>query len=672
MKGAVRFSAVLVLLIGQAAAQQECALPFSPPPNQMRTVFLLDTSGSMEGRGSSVANIFAKVKGAMLRGTRATTAPGSVSLYTFDAGLQKQFNFAWPQQRSIFEQTLNPLTAPGANTWLYRSLQELFGKLPRQAQSATTVYVITDGIDNNPDKQATLNTALDVFKQSRGPFDKLYYVALGARIPAEVRARFALTDFAKAVELPVGQAPDFTSVRLSPAMLTVGADASFPYARPAGTQLSLESSNIGGAEVNIGNPSGAGARVSLKVQGNVPAGSVGYMCAELPDDRQNVLLRFDRTTPPLSGVVAGPVDVLGTLVLLGKPGRPVLTRGQSATLTYKAVRGPVTVEIASVPPSIAASLPDQTVSLLEGEQVKLKITDKSLTHGQVAAPVLRLNDATPYKVPPVEGKVVKPFPWWWLLLALVIVVLLLFYVPRALRPFTPYALSVDRQMRVFLHDRSGRRKTRLLRRPLIDIGRGFRERRLHGLVLERYRPEPEEWVVLDNSNMQSIREFSAQQLRRAARLQTQPDTLRLHKHGQDEDVFLQEQEMLQERQLYIFTDYTAPPLRVRPPMPPAEPPIEIIVTLLTGADMQELDLPIGDVDLADVFGQPHLRGLVVRREVGLLRLRGLDEAMRLRHISREFRPGEALPLAVMLSLGTASGPYQLRIRDKASLSRYQR
>jgi len=664
----------LSLFSGMAAAQATCTLPVSPPPSQGRTVFLIDTSGSMEGRGSSVANIFAKVKGAVVRGMRASTVPGTVELLTFDQGPQKRFSFSWPQERGQFERTVNTLTAPGANTWLYSSMQSLFTGLGRQDQAATTVYVVTDGRDNNPSKSASIDSAVQLFDSLRGPFDKLYYIALGQQIPAEIGARFDTTSFARAFSLPAGQAPDFTSVALSPALITVGGDASFPFQHPASSQLRLESDNIGGATVAIRDPQAAGRRVNLNIQGNVPGSSVGYMCTRVAGHDQNVLLRFDTTTPPLSGTPVAPLDMLGTLRLLNPEANLTLQRGQSAVLNYKAVNGPVTVEVQSIPGEIGAALPDQTVSLLEGEQVALKVTDKALANGQRAAPVLRLNDQSAFAVPKVTGKVVRPFPWWWVLLGLLALLLLWLLISRARRPFTPYALSIDRRLRVFLHDRGGTRRSRLLRHDSTDLGAAFRERRLGGLSLERYRPEiaPNDEVLLDNSDIHSLREYGAQQMRRAVRLQAQPDTLRLQKNGQPDGMFLAVQETLTPGLLYLFTDYVAPPVRVRPPMPPAEPPIEVIVTLLSGPAMQELELPLDDVDLADVFAESGLRGLIVRREPGLLRLRALAPGMQLRHISREFRPGDALPLAVMLTLSTASGAYQVRVRDRASDDRYRR
>ena len=693
------------LLPAAAAPQPTCTLPISPPPDQTRVVFLLDTSGSMEGRGNSVANIFSKVKGAMLRGMRANTAPGSVELLTFDQGPQKRSSFAWPAERGTFERAVNTLSAPGANTWLYSSMEALFSGLEKQPQAATTVYVVTDGLDNNPSRAATIDTALRVFDGLRGPLDKLYYVALGQRIPPDIRAAFAKTSFARAIELPAGQTPDFTAVALTPGVVTVGADGSFPFQHPKNAALTLESGTIGGAAVSVRAPQEAGKRVNLEIRGTVPASSVGYMCAQIGGVQQNVLLRFGFDTPPLGNAPATPVDVLGTLLLLNPGANLTLQRGQSAVLEYKAVGGPVTVELASVPGVLRATLPDQTVSLLEGERVNLSVTDQGLANGQQAAPTLRLNDSALYAVPKVTGKVVRPFPWWWPLLGLILFALALLLLSRARRTFTPYALSVTRRMGVVLHERPqpqplqgsappprqrpARRKSRRLGNDTTDIGDAFREPRLRGLTLQKYRPEirPEDEILLDNSNVGSLRAYGAQRSVRAARLEDQPSTLRLHKDGQTDDqgnaaVFLALQETLEPGQLYVFTDYVAPPVRIRPPMPPPDPPAEVIVTLLSGLDSQEFELPLGDVDLADIFSNEHLRGLVVCREPGLLRLRALETATRLRHISREFRPGEALPLSVMLDVSTGqatsnvssavSAAYQLRIRSKTSAERYGR
>ncbi|WP_394650345.1 VWA domain-containing protein [uncultured Deinococcus sp.] len=659
--------------LGEAAAQA-CVLPSSPPPSRSRVVFILDTSGSMQGLGDGRANIFARVQGAILRGMRAAQAPGSVELLTFDKGPRQRRSFAWPSQRGEFERAVNGIRADGSNTWLYTSMQSMFASLQSRDDTATTVYVLTDGIDNNPDRAATIATALAAFNVTRGNFDKLYYVGLGVQVPAEVKAQFAQTTFAQAVELPLNTPPDLTSALLLPGMVNVSPDASFAFRRPQGTRLSLESGNVGGGQVTILNPEGAGDRVKLGIQGSVPAGSVGYVCADLPDGEQRLLLRFEQTTPPPSGAPAPQPPALGTLRLLNPDFRRELKRGEKAVLRYQAVNGPVTVEVAQAPGEITAQLPDTVVSLLEGQQVELTLTDLTLRGGQQAASSLRLNNAATQAVPAVVGVEPVRRNWWWLLLLPVPLLLLLWW-RREGGPFEPYALSVDRALRITLHERAtGRRRSRPARRDLSDVGALFRMPGLRGIVLERYQPDiaPEDEVVLDNSDANSIRDYAAQRGRRALRLQAQPERLRLHKDTQPEGTFLELQETLALGQLYVFTPYEPPRARVRPAAPPPEPPIEVIVTLLRGVAMQDLELPLEDVDLADVFAEEGLRGLVVRREPGLLRLRALAAGMRLRHISREFGPGDALPLAVMLDLAAPGGTFQLRVRDKASMSRMRR
>lgn len=693
----------LLLLILCAAAlstqarAQDCTLPASPPPDKSRMVFLLDTSGSMQGLGVSKANIFAKVQGAILRGMRATKAPGSVELMTFDAGPRERQTFAWPSQQKVFEQKVNQLQADGANTYLYTSMQKMFGSLDLRSDMATTVYVITDGIDNNPSKAATMQTALSAFDQIRGPFDKLYFVALGEKVPGEIQGLFNATTFARAVELAINQPPDFTSSSLLPSIVDVGSDGTFPLKRPAGSKIGLESGSLGGAAVTLRNPGGAGDRVKLDIQGTVPAGTTGYLClfrdsgigrGGTPAEgvvvagpgvangllQNNLILRFQRDTPPLKGEEAVPVDVLGTLVLLNPEVNRTLKPGQSAELKYKAVKGPVTVEVSKIPNELEAKLPDQVISLLEGETTTLRVTDRSLKQGQQAAPLLRLNNTDPYPVPKFTGVAPRPFPWAWLALPLLLLMALLFWLRRDRRPFDPYALSINRALIVSLHSENGRIKRRPLRRDLMDIGQAFREDRLRGLQLARFKPEVKagEEVVLDNSDIQSIRNYAAQQMQRASRLDAQPEHMRLQKDKEPPGTFLQIAETLHIGLLYRFTDYTPPPQRVRPPAPPPEAAIEVIVTLIDGTQVQELELPLDDVDLADVFGNEQLRGLVVRREPGLLRLRALTLGMQLRHISRQFHPHDALPLAVMLDLSTPTGPYQISIHDKASWARMKR
>lgn len=669
----VAWAALLLLPhlnVAQGQASGTCLLPSSPPPDRSRVIFILDTSGSMQGFGDGQANIFGKVQASILRGMRATQAPGSVELLTFDKGPRLRRSFAWPAQQGQFETTVQGLKADGSNTWLYASMESMFSSLQSLDNTATTVYVITDGINNDPDRNRTIRSALDAFNVSRGPFDKLYYIALAAQVPPDVQAAFKDTNYARFLRLPLNQAPDFTQSSIAPGLVNVRSDGTFAFKRPPGTTLELDSDEIGGAQVSI-TPL-EGDRVKLNIQGNVPAGAVGYMCAFLPDGMQALLLRFQNETPPRKQVRPTPQQKLGTLKLLNPDEHPVLKKGQSATWRFRAVGGPVNVEVLDAPPGIEAKLPDQSVSLSENGEVALTVVNRALKEGERAAPRLKVNDYQAVSVPPVQGRVPRPFPWAWLLVPLLPIPLILWWRSQR-RPVDPYALSIDRTLRVSLHDRSGFTATRVMRQEAMDMGKLFRVHRLEGLRLERFKPEiPEgEEVLLDNSNMDSIRRYTAQQMKRDVKLQAQPALLRLHKEGEAAGTFLAVQETLKIGQKYIFTDIDPPPVRVRPAPPPPEPPIEVIVTLLRDRT-QEHELPLEDVDLANIFQDEELRGLIVRREPGALRLRGLRPDMQLRHISRTFAPGDALPLAVMLNLSTAGGECQIRVKDKASLQRYQR
>lgn len=667
--------AVSLALSAAAQESERCVLPSSPPPDRSRVVFILDTSGSMQGLGDGQANIFGKVQAAIVQGMRDMQAPGSVELLTFDKGPRERRSFLWPAQKGVFEQAVKGLEADGSNTWLYTSMDTMFSSLKSRDDTVTTVYVITDGMNNDPNKEASIRTALDTFNVSRGPFDRLYYIALAAQVPQDVQQAFSDTSYAQFLRLQLNQAPDFSSSRIAPGLVNVRSDGSFPFKRPANSRLELDSPELGGAQVSILNPLGAGERVQLKIEGSVAAGVVGYMCVHLPDGgkMQNVLLRFQEETPPRQQPPVVLQEKLGTLQLLNPDDHPVLKKGQSATWRYRAVGGPVTVELAGVPAEISAALPDQLVSLRAGQEMVLTVGNQSLADGQSAAPRLKLNDATLLNVPPVEGRIPRPFPWHWLLLLLIPLPLLLWW-RRSRRPLDPYALSIDKTLRVSIHDPGGWKATRVMRQDLGDVGQLFRLKHLEGLRLERFKPEiPEEDVVLlDNSDLNSIRRYTAQQMKRDVKLQAQPGLLRLQKDGLEEGQFLALQEVLVPGQLYLFKHIEAPPVRVRPAPLPPEPPIDVIVTLLSGNLMRELELPLEDVDLADVFGEEALRRLVVRREPGLLRLRQLHPGMTLTHISRTFTPGDALPLAVMLHLSTPAGPFQIRIQDKASLRRYAR
>ena len=244
----------LTLLTTTASAQDVCQLPDAPLPSQQRAVLLLDTSGSMIGKGDGKANIFEPVKSSIRTFLEGTRTGGHVELSTFDAGPREHASFTWPQERAHAGKTLDSYRADGQSTFLYRSMVSTFNRLAWREDTATTAYVITDGQNNDPDRSYTIHTALRAFERTRGPYDKLYYVALGATIPQDVKDRFEKTGFARTIELPAGVAPTLLSATLAPALLDVEQGGRVPLRLPPGARLGLDSSRTSSCGSTVTSP----------------------------------------------------------------------------------------------------------------------------------------------------------------------------------------------------------------------------------------------------------------------------------------------------------------------------------------------------------------------------------------------------------------------------------
>ncbi|MCD0162875.1 VWA domain-containing protein, partial [Deinococcus sp. 6YEL10] len=184
-----------------APAQPVCALPDGPLPTRTRAVIVLDTSGSMRGLGDGRADIFEQVKASVARYVQVRT-PDDLTLITFDGGLRTRRTFSDPARNPNWTAALTATRADGNNTYLYRSLRAALTPLTRQPDTLTTVFVLTDGIDNDSAAPAgAAQAALDAFT-ARGPLDRLHYVALGTDIPAAARAALEGSDYASGLTLP--------------------------------------------------------------------------------------------------------------------------------------------------------------------------------------------------------------------------------------------------------------------------------------------------------------------------------------------------------------------------------------------------------------------------------------------------------------------------------------
>ncbi|MFC5849913.1 VWA domain-containing protein, partial [Deinococcus petrolearius] len=255
-----------------AAPTDACTLPGGPVPTRTRAVFVLDTSGSMRGIGDGRADIFGRVK-ASVGAYVASARPDRVDLITFDGGLRSRRGYALPADADTFARDLAALRADGSNTYLYGSLHGALSPLAGGERYLTDVFLLTDGIDNDPRRRITPQQAFAAFR-GRGALDRLTYLALGTEIPAEAATALARSGYARGLSLPVGRVPDLTRVRGTVAA-TVTDPAQVPAPYPDGTPLRL----VGPGALVLAQPQASGGLTRLSVRGEVPPGTAALLCA---------------------------------------------------------------------------------------------------------------------------------------------------------------------------------------------------------------------------------------------------------------------------------------------------------------------------------------------------------------------------------------------------------
>ncbi len=395
---------ISVLLCGCAAGQAapaapsaaltlqpvpDCALPVGPLPTRTRAVFLLDTSGSMRGLGDGRANIFEAVKASLNQYVRQQR-PDRVELLTFDSGVRTRQGFDRPAGTPQWNRALGALRADGNNTYLYRSVRAALSPL-KAGDYLTTVFVLTDGIDNDPGRVGAPQ-ALAAFS-ARGPLDRLHYVALGTPIPADARAALIRSDYADGQTVPVGRAPELGRAGLGGVQVRtvteLGAGVPVPLASGTGVALAVP----GDSGLRLAAGVVQEGQVVLRAGGSVPYGTVALLCAPpVPLARgtgeggpvaprsQHVLLRVNLDA-------ARPVRWLN-------PGADLrLKRGEQALLRYRAARSvkledldPATWTVQNLPPGLDA----QVLRLPGAREFAVRLTNRQLGAGQTATPVLAL------------------------------------------------------------------------------------------------------------------------------------------------------------------------------------------------------------------------------------------------------------------------------------------
>lgn len=298
------------------APAESCTLGAGPLPTQTRAVFVLDTSGSMRGIGDGRADIFGRVK-ASVSAYVASARPDRVDLVTFDGGLRTRRGYALPAEAAAFARDLAALRADGSNTYLYRSLRDALAPLSGGGRYLTDVFLLTDGIDNNPRRQVGAAQALAAFR-GRGVLDRLTYLALGTEIPAEAQSALARSAYARGLSLPLGVVPDLTRVRAT-LKATVSDPAQVPAPYPDGTPLRL-AAQPGGPAPTLARPQASGGRAQLvasTTRSQVPPGTVALLCAGPVPTAVPVSTAGSAARPPAADPLAAlpPQRVLLTLNL---------------------------------------------------------------------------------------------------------------------------------------------------------------------------------------------------------------------------------------------------------------------------------------------------------------------------------------------------------------------
>lgn len=382
-----------------------CALPGGTLPTRTRSVFILDTSGSMRGIGDGRADIFRQVRDSIAAYVQAHQ-PDEADLLTFDAGLRSRAHFEQPARNPAWTAALGALKADGSNTYLYRSLRDALTPLnasptqsiPVQSTTAqpapagstlTTVFVLTDGIDNDETRPAvTARAALDAFR-ARGPLDRLHYVALGTDIPADARAALQASDYASGLTLPVGTPPTLDAPGLEGGLLTITDPAAAPSPFPDTAPLTL-TPDASAPRLRLGDPPVTGGQLKL---------------LNLPDQSGAALL----CAPPVTGanhVAPRPRQVLlrlntqAPLLWLNPGADRTLKAGEDVILRYRTPPGlPLEQATLSGTPGLRAQLHTQP----GGRELAVQLTGDGLSASQSVTPLLSIPGLPPQPLAAVTG-----------------------------------------------------------------------------------------------------------------------------------------------------------------------------------------------------------------------------------------------------------------------------
>lgn len=192
--------AAIMLLQGPVAAQSEFVVDY---------VFLVDVSKSMNGFGGTPV-IFPQVKERLKERIRQLGEQQTIIIQPFADGLLpgRRFTMREDADRQAALAFVDALSADGNNTYIYTSLLSTFRDYSvfrgDRTNRVAAVFVYTDGEDNGPGNQSMADMVRQ-FGLRRQPYDHLYYLTLGVKLPEADAAALDAAEYATHDESPRGK-----------------------------------------------------------------------------------------------------------------------------------------------------------------------------------------------------------------------------------------------------------------------------------------------------------------------------------------------------------------------------------------------------------------------------------------------------------------------------------
>lgn len=414
-----------------------------PPIERYRFVFLVDTSGSMMGLGDGKAIIFPKVQAELVRFLR-TLPTSEVVFVPFHQGPQGERRFRLPDELSQAVAYVQNLQANGQNTWIYRTLMSVLRSTPSSEGMATIYYIFTDGIDNDRQGPYRMADVVRALRLQQGPYDWVYYIALGTPVAEEVRQGLGGLPRTRVQQTGVGEVPTLGAYTFKPAALQLGNLLQTPEARvevaleaqgqPRPLRLSLDDANLqkqGAFLEVVPNRLEAGNRtLTFRLRGQkLQEGEyTAWLCLEAVE---GTLVRPEAI--PLRFAYHPPAAY--TLTPENVPEQLNLRPGESTTLQYRLegnawAKEPLSLNI-EAPKGLEATLNGQKgpVELKPGEGLEVRLTNRGLTPGQSAQPSFQAQPRSGSQLSPLPPlpSVTQPktlwerlLDYWWLLLPLLL------------------------------------------------------------------------------------------------------------------------------------------------------------------------------------------------------------------------------------------------------------